>query len=51
MWRGQGTAGFCQGKWVAERRGTSSIQALAPGGPIYNYARPGYRATAPRRTY
>ena len=49
VWRGQGTAGFCQGTWVAERRGTPSVQARAPGGPIYNYAPQGYR-TAPRRT-
>ena len=50
-WRGQGTAGFCQGTWLAERRGASSVQARGPGGPIYNYAPPGYRKAAPRRTY
>ena len=50
VWRGQGTAGFCQGTWMAERRGTPSVQARAPGAPIYNYAPQGYR-TAPRRTY
>lgn len=50
VWRGQGTAGFCQGTWAAERRGTSSVQARGPGGSIYNYAQPGYRA-APRRPY
>jgi hypothetical protein len=41
VWRGQGNAGFCEGTWVAERS----------GGPIYNYAPPGYRKAAPRRTY
>jgi hypothetical protein len=50
VWRGQGTAGFCQGSWVAERSGSSSVQARGPGGPIYNYAPPGYRA-APRHAY
>jgi len=48
VWRGQGNAGFCQGTWVAERSG---VQARGPGGPIYNYAPPGYRKAAPRRTY
>jgi hypothetical protein len=48
VWRGQGNAGFCQGTWVAERSG---VQAQGPGGPIYNYAPPGYRKVAPRRTY
>jgi hypothetical protein len=50
MWRGQGTAGFCEGTWVAARSASSSVQARGPGGPIYNYAPPGYRV-APRRTY
>jgi hypothetical protein len=50
VWRGQGSAGFFQGTWVAERRGTSGVQAVAPGGPIYNYAWPGYRP-AGRPTY
>jgi hypothetical protein len=50
VWRGQGTAGFCQGSWVAERSGSYSVQARAPRGPIYNYAPPDYRA-AQRRAY
>ena len=49
VWRGQGTAGYCQGTWVAAGSGSSSVEARGPGGPIYNYA-PGYRA-APRRAY
>jgi hypothetical protein len=47
VWSGQGTAGFCQGTWVAERRTSSSVQARGPGGPIYNYAPQGYQ----RRPY
>jgi hypothetical protein len=51
VWRGQGTAGYCQGSWVAERSGPSSVQARGPGGPIYNYAPTGYRKAAPWRAY
>jgi hypothetical protein len=38
VWRGQGSAGFCQGTWVAERRAGYGAEAQASGGPIYNYA-------------
>jgi BA14K-like protein len=41
-WRGQGSSGFCEGSWAAQRSG-AAITAQAPGGPIYNYA-PGYGA-------
>jgi hypothetical protein len=41
VWRGQGSAGYCQGTWVAQRMGYGA-QAMAPEGPvqrpIYNYA-------------
>jgi hypothetical protein len=47
VWRGQGTAGSCQGSWAAARSGSSSVQARGPGGPIYNYAPQGYQ----RRPY
>ena len=37
VWRGQGTSGFCDGTWQAERR-SYGAQAMERGGPIYNYA-------------
>ena len=37
VWRGQGTSGFCNGTWQAERR-SYGAQAMERGGPIYNYA-------------
>ena len=44
VWRGQGSAGACQGTWAAQRVGYGAqAQAERPGRPIYNYA-PGYRA-------
>src|SRR5262249_8746046 len=39
VWRGQGSAGYCQGTWVAARSGSSSVEARGPGGPIYNLHR------------
>lgn len=42
VWRGQGSNGFCEGSWTAQRSG-SATTAEAAGGPIYNYA-PGYGA-------
>jgi hypothetical protein len=47
VWRGQGNAGFCQGTWVAERRGGYGAEAQGSRGPIYNYVPPAYRY-APR---
>ena len=41
-WRGQGSSGFCEGTWAAQRSGVVTT-ARVPGGPIYNYA-PGYGA-------
>ena len=38
VWRGQGSAGACQGTWVAQRVGGAQAQAEGPGRPIYNYA-------------
>jgi hypothetical protein len=38
VWRGQGSAGVCQGTWVAERRAGYGVEAHASHGPIYNYA-------------
>jgi hypothetical protein len=53
-WRGQGSAGACQGTWVAQRvGGAAQAQAERPGRPIYNYA-PGYyppRYYGPPRYY
>jgi hypothetical protein len=41
-WRGQGSAGACQGTWAAQRvGGAAQAQVERPGRPIYNYA-PGY---------
>jgi hypothetical protein len=37
VWRGQGSAGTCEGTWVAQRR-TNAVEAEGPGRPIYNYA-------------
>jgi hypothetical protein len=51
VWRGQGSAGACQGTWVAQRiGGGTQAQAEWPGRPIYNYAPRYYgpRYTAPR---
>ena len=51
VWRGQGSAGACQGTWVAQRvEGGAQAQAEGPGRPIYNYAPRYYgpRYTAPR---
>jgi hypothetical protein len=39
VWRGQGSGGFCDGTWTAQRRGPAQA-AQASGGPIYNYAPP-----------
>lgn len=54
VWRGQGSAGVCQGTWVAQRvGGGAQAQAEGPGRPIYNYA-PGYyppRYYGPPRYY
>ncbi|MGB7102400.1 MAG: BA14K family protein [Xanthobacteraceae bacterium] len=36
VWKGQGSAGACQGTWVAMRR--PGAYAEQPGGPIYDYA-------------
>jgi len=41
VWRGQGSAGACQGTWVAMRR--SGAYAEQPGAPVYDYAPGGYR--------
>jgi len=41
VWRGQGSAGACQGTWAAMRR--SGAYAEQPGAPIYNYAPGVYR--------
>lgn len=48
VWRGQGTAGLCDGTWIAQRRGTAQASEAA-GGPVYDYApRAGVHAqTAP----
>jgi hypothetical protein len=50
VWRGQGSAGACQGTWVAQRVGGGAQAAEGPGRPIYNYAPRYYgpRYTAPR---
>jgi hypothetical protein len=45
VWRGQGSSGFCDGTWAAERSGAGGV-AEATGGPLYNYA-PGPAAQAP----
>lgn len=37
VWRGQGSAGACEGTWIAQRR-TDGVAAEAPGRPVYNYA-------------
>jgi hypothetical protein len=37
VWRGQGTSGFCQGTWQAERR-SYGAQVMERGAPIYSYA-------------
>jgi hypothetical protein len=54
VWRGHGSAGYCQGTWVAQRTGYGAkAQAEVPGRPIYNYA-PRYYARryyVPRRYY
>jgi len=36
VWRGQGSSGFCQGTWQAERRGYGG-QVTERGGPTYGY--------------
>lgn len=54
VWRGQGSAGTCQGTWVAQRvGGGAQAQVERPGRPLYNYA-PGYyppRYSGPPRYY
>jgi hypothetical protein len=54
VWRGQGSAGACQGTWVAQRVGYGAqAQTERPERPIYNYA-PGYyppRYYGPPRYY
>lgn len=54
VWRGQGSAGTCEGTWIAQRR-SNAIEAEGPGQPIYNYApqqtAPGYRVLAPQPGY
>jgi hypothetical protein len=45
VWRGQGSSGFCDGTWAAERSGAAGV-AEAAGGALYNYA-PGPAAQAP----
>jgi hypothetical protein len=37
VWRGQGSAGACDGTWVAQRRSVG-IEAQATGAPLYDYA-------------
>jgi hypothetical protein len=37
VWRGQGTAGMCQGTWQAERR-SAGTQVERGGAPLYGYA-------------
>jgi hypothetical protein len=37
IWRGQGTSGFCEGTWQAQRR-SYGAQVMGRGAPIYNYA-------------
>ena len=37
VWRGQGSAGACEGTWIAQRR-SNAAEAEGPGRPIYNYA-------------
>ena len=37
VWHGQGSAGACQGTWIAQRR-TNAAEAEATGRPIYSYA-------------
>ena len=48
-WRGEGSAGACEGTWTAARN--SAVKAEGPGRPIYNYApaqaAPGYQYTQP----
>ena len=50
VWHGQGSAGTCDGTWIAQRR--SAVEAEGPGRPIYNYApqmtEPGYRTVMPQ---
>ena len=36
VWRGQGTSGFCDGTWQADRR-SYGAQVMERGAPIYNY--------------
>ena len=48
VWRGQGTSGFCQGTWQAERR-SYGAQVMERGAPIYNYAPRQYYPAYPSR--
>jgi hypothetical protein len=53
-WRGQGSAGACQGTWAAQRvGGAAQAQVERPGRPIYNYAPGSYppRYYGPPRYY
>lgn len=51
VWRGQGSAGLCQGTWVAERRAGYGTGAQEPREPIYNYAPRGYQYAPPSYRY
>jgi hypothetical protein len=46
VWRGQGSAGSCEGTWQAQRR-SSGAQVMGRGAPIYNYAPEGVRRYYP----
>jgi len=51
VWRGQGSAGTCEGTWIAQRR--NAVEAEGPGRPIYNNYAPGptapsYQTIAPQ---
>lgn len=49
IWRGQGTAGVCEGTWQAERR-SSGAQVMRGRAPVYNYApQPPYYRGYPTR--
>jgi hypothetical protein len=51
VWRGQGSAGLCQGTWVAERRAGYGAEAQASRGPIYDYAPQAHRYGARNYRY
>jgi len=49
VWRGQGSTGFCQGTWQAERR-SYGAQVMERAAPIYGYA-PNYSYGRSRQYY